>query len=99
VGYCSEEEFQELFNTLTYRSVSEIEGLERWTPVRGRYECFEAVVPYLEMFNSVLKDDRETLPTDRLETVIDAYYSPKDGRQEAVFAKNKTTLPVSRPVE
>jgi hypothetical protein len=24
VGYCSEEEFQELFNCLTYRSVSEI---------------------------------------------------------------------------
>lgn len=35
--------------------------------MRGRYECFESVVPYLEMFNSVLRDDPNSLvPTERL---------------------------------
>lgn len=37
INYCSEDEFQELFNYLMYRSVNEIEGLEKWTVLKGRY--------------------------------------------------------------
>lgn len=36
------------------RGVREIGGREKWSVVKGRYECFESVVSYLELFNSVV---------------------------------------------
>jgi hypothetical protein len=35
--------------------------------MRGRYECFESVVPYLELFNSVLKEEKDPqVPNEKL---------------------------------
>jgi hypothetical protein len=68
--------------------------------VRGRYECFEAVVPFLEMFNSVLKEERE-VPSERLEVIIDAYYANPADRQgknpleNITFSKNKSSIPAT----
>ena len=46
--FCSEEQYQQLFTLLTCRSVKEIPGLEEWTPIKGRYNCFETILPYLQ---------------------------------------------------
>jgi hypothetical protein len=96
INYCSEDEFQELFNYLTFQSVNEIEGLEKWTVIKGRYECFEAIVPYLEMFNSVLRNEEVE---EKLETILDFYYSamqPKTHPQidylKDTFIKNRSTI-------
>lgn len=65
--------------------------------MRGRYECFESVVPYLELFNSVLKEEKDPqVPNEKLQTIIDAYYFPKGTikqQPEAIFTKNKSILP------
>jgi hypothetical protein len=69
---CSEEEFQELFTCLTFRSVAEIEGMERWSVIKGRYECFESIIPYLELFNSVVRNEELE---DSLQEILHFYYA------------------------
>lgn len=65
--------------------------------MRGRYECFESVVPYLELFNSVLKEEKDPqVPNERLQNIIDAYYFPKGTvkqQPETNFIKNKSIIP------
>lgn len=81
---CSEEEFQELFTCLTFRSVAEIEGMERWSVLKGRYECFESIIPYLELFNSVVRNEELE---DSLQDILQFYYARHDSKHKDAFKK------------
>ena len=32
--------------------MNEIQGLEKWSLMKGRYECFDLIRPYVEVFHS-----------------------------------------------
>lgn len=45
--WCTEEEYQELFQCLTLKSMKELQGFEKWSIHKGRMNCFETIKPYI----------------------------------------------------
>ena len=44
--------------------------------MRGRYACFESTIPYLEMFNSVIKN--EEAEEEKLDNILTMYRQNKE---------------------
>lgn len=48
----SKEDHQVLCGLLAFKSVNEHPGFEEWTPLKGRYDCFNAIAPSLKLIYS-----------------------------------------------